>query len=117
MTSNELFRTPARLRVTALAALLALALAPTGPASVAPELPDVASELPDVAVQETSPGAPADAVGSGFPIGLGRLGCLGCAGMYIGMGWGSVVGTFLAMAGWPEYVVLCGLACLKAFGD
>lgn len=106
-TSSALFRCSVALRILVLSALLTLGLAP------ARRLPVVA-DVPLSLVENTSVGAPTDVVGS--RIGLGKIGCLGCAGMVIGMGWGSVVGSFLVMAAWPEYVVLCGMGCLKAFG-
>lgn len=72
-----------------------------------------AGARPATTAVPTTSSTPADAVGRGW---LERATCLGCAGIILGVGGGSVAGLVILAGVFPEAVIGCGAVCVLAFG-
>lgn len=99
---------PATFRLVTLFTVLVLAVAPAAVGS----FPSPAPPPIPVAVRTA---AAAVVGGVPFPLGLGRFGCLACAGIMIGIGGTSLLGAAIATAAWPRYAAWCAVGCYNVF--
>jgi hypothetical protein len=91
---------------TSLALLLVLTVTTAGFGFV--PAPTSSMDLHPVPVEMTS----TEVSGQGI---LAKLGCLGCAGVILGVGGTSVIGVAITAVAFPELIAVCGAGCILAF--